>query len=254
MKVIILAGGFGTRLSEYTGSIPKPMVTIGDKPIIWHIMQRYSMFGFNDFVIALGYKSNIVKEYFFNYHNVNSDFSINLETGTVEFINKKGPDWNVTLVDTGLNTQTGGRIKRLKTLIGSDTFMVTYGDGVSDIDFTQLLDFHNSHGKLVTVSAVRPIARFGEISLHGQEVVKFAEKSQTDIGWINGGFFVMEPEFIEYISDDTSVLEKAPLEEVSKLRQLQAFLHAGFWQCMDTQRDRDYLDKIARQDNVPWLN
>ena len=196
MKVIILAGGLGTRLSEYTDSIPKPMVTIGDRPMLWHIMQNYAHFGHKDFLLALGYKAELIKQYFLNYHSLNANFTVKLDTGETSIEQTDNVDWNVTLVQTGLSSMTGGRIKRLKEYIGNERFFLTYGDGLSDVDINSLLEFHKSHKKMVTVTAVRPNARFGELKLKGNEVVEFSEKPQTDQGWINGGFFIMEPRFL----------------------------------------------------------
>ena len=222
MKVVLLAGGFGTRLSEYTKTIPKPMICIGDKPMLLHIMKLYAKYGFKDFYIALGYKGEIIKKFF----------------------NKKFFDWNINLIETGRNTMTGGRLKRLKKYIGNETFMMTYGDGLSSINLKKLLKFHKKNKKLVTLTVVRPPARFGVIKLKGQNVNYFKEKSKLDEGWINGGFFVMEPEFLKYIKNDNTYLEREPLETVTKKRQLSAFKHNGFWQCVDTKRDIDKLNKI----------
>ena len=251
MKLIILAGGFGTRLSEYTDAIPKPMVTIGDKPILWHIMNSYAHFGFKNFVLALGYKAEVIKSYFLNYASLNSDFNVDLSSGKVNPINFAPVDWNVTLVDTGLNTMTGGRLLRLKKLIGNDTFMLTYGDGLSNINLHELLSFHHSHGKLMTVSAVRPVARFGELELSGSSVTSFTEKPQLHQGWINGGFFVVNPNFLDLIQDDQTLLERSPMETAASIGQLEAFKHDGFWQCMDSKRDRETLEKIW-SDGAPW--
>ena len=215
MKVIILAGGFGTRLSEYTDAIPKPMAKIGDKPILWHIMKIFEHHALNDFVLALGYKNEIIKEYFSKYSLLNSDFSIDLKSGNMEMHQVQSEDWNVTLVDTGLDTMTGGRIKRLKDFVGNQTFMVTYGDGVGNIDIKNLIKFHKSHKKLATVTAVRPQARFGELEIVDDCVKSFKEKPQLDQGWINGGFFVLEPKVFDLISDDSVMFERQPLEELS---------------------------------------
>jgi len=222
MKVILLAGGFGTRLSEYTKTVPKPMVKINGKPMILHIMELYAKYGFKDFYIALGYKGEIIKKFF----------------------NKKFYDWNINLIDTGKNTMTGGRLKRLKKYIKNERFMMTYGDGLSNVNLKKLLKFHIKNKNLATLTAVRPPARFGVIKLNGQRVNYFKEKSKLDEGWINGGFFVMEPEFINFIKNDKTYLEKEPLEKVTKKKKLGAFRHEGFWQCMDTKRDKDRLDKI----------
>jgi glucose-1-phosphate cytidylyltransferase len=252
MKVIILAGGFGTRLSEYTESIPKPMVPIGEKPILWHIMKTYAHFGHKDFYLALGYKAEMIKEYFLTFNTINSDLSLDLSTGRVETHNPNGLDWNVTLVDTGLDSMTGGRAKRLQKFIGNETFMLTYGDGVTNIDLDALLDFHKNHGKMVTVSAVHPSARFGELEIEKQKVIAFQEKPQTAQGWINGGYFVIEPEFFDLIDGDQTILEREPLEQAAKQGELMAFLHDGFWQCMDTKRDRDLLEELWGSNSAPW--
>ena len=230
MKVVLLAGGFGTRLSEYTKIIPKPMIEIGGKPMILHIMKFYAKYGFKDFYIALGYRGEIVKKYF----------------------NKKFFDWNINLIETGKNTMTGGRLKRLKKYIGKETFMMTYGDGLSNVNLKKLLKFHKKNKKLVTLTAVRPPARFGAIKLKGRGVSYFKEKSKLDEGWINGGFFVMEPEFLKFIKNDNTYLEREPLEQMSKKRQLMAFRHEGFWQCMDTKRDKDKLNKILSNKKIKF--
>jgi len=244
MKVIILAGGLGSRLSEYTEVLPKPMVHVGGKPILWHIMQHYARYGHSDFFLALGYKAEIIKEYFLNYHALSSDFTVDLADGSIIHHQLAPVDWRVTLVHTGDNSMTGGRVRRMRPYIGNDTFMLTYGDGVSDIDLDQLLAFHRSHGKLVTVSAVRPSARFGLLQLQRDQVKKFTEKPQLEEGWINGGFFVVEPEFLEYIVSDETVFERDPLERAAAIGELMAYRHEGFWQCMDTKRDKERLDQL----------
>ena len=255
MKVVILAGGFGSRLSEYTESVPKPMVKIGGIPILLHIMNFYSQYGFKDFIIALGYKSNIVKEYFLNYTSLNSDFTVDLSNGKIQPIFKKKIDWKVSLIDTGLNTMTGGRLKKLQQFINDDTFMLTYGDGLSNVNLKNLLDYHKKNKKMVTVTAVHPIARFGELTINkNNEVIDFQEKPQTLQGWINGGFFVINKKFFNFIDDDQTVLEKEPLERIVSQGQLSAFKHNGFWQCMDTKRDKDKLEKLFASNDVPWLN
>ena len=254
MKIVILAGGYGTRLSEYTSLIPKPMVNIGDKPIIWHIMNIYSNYGFNDFILALGYKGNKIKEFFLNYKTLNSDFSINLKSGLIHPINSIDKNWNITLVDTGLNTATGGRVNKLKDFIGNETFMLTYGDGVANIDIKKLVKFHKSHGKLATLTAVRPAARFGELDLLETKVLSFKEKPQLRKGWINGGFFVLEPDVINYISGDDVMFEREPLSKISSEGELQAFFHEGFWQSMDTKREHDILQKCWDEGNPPWIS
>jgi len=252
MKVILLAGGFGTRLSEYTDSIPKPMVSIGGKPILWHIMKNYAHFGHKNFYIALGYKAEKVKEYFFHYRTLNADFSVDLGTGEVTPHQLDDIDWKVTLVDTGLHSMTGGRVKRMKPYIGNETCLLTYGDGLSDVDINRLLAFHKSHGKMVTVTAVHPGARFGELEMQEELVVSFQEKPQIGQGWINGGYFVIEPEFFDLIQEDRTILEREPLEKVSQLGELMAFKHEGFWQCMDTKRDRDNLEEFWNSGKAPW--
>ena len=224
MKVVILAGGFGTRLSEYTKTIPKPMINIDGKPILLHIMKFYAKHGFKNFYIALGYRGKIIKKFF----------------------NKKFFDWNINLIETGKNTMTGGRLKRLKKYVGNETFMMTYGDGLSNVNLKKLLKFHKKNKKLVTLTAVRPPARFGALKLKGHNVNYFKEKSQLDEGWINGGFFVMEPKFLKFIKNDDTYLEREPLEQMTKKRQLMAFKHEGFWQCMDTKRDKLSLEKIYK--------
>ena len=251
MKVILLAGGFGTRLSEYTESIPKPMVTVGGRPILWHIMRIYAHFGHKDFYLALGYKAEVIKEYFLHYRTMNANFTVDLGTGVVHPHQTEKIDWSVTLVDTGLDTMTGGRIKRLQSFIGNETFMLTYGDGVADINLDAVLKFHKSHGKMVTLSAVRPAARFGDLEFDGDRVSSFQEKSQLHEGWINGGFFIIEPEFFDLIDDDSQMFEREPLERAVVAGELMAFKHQGFWHCMDTKRDRDLLESMWEKD-APW--
>ena len=252
MKVIILAGGFGTRLSEYTDSIPKPMVTIGGKPILWHIMDTYAKFNHKDFYIALGYKSEVIKEYFLNYRTLNSDFTVDLSNGNILEHQQDPVDWKVTLVDTGLNSMTGGRIKRMRDFIGNESFLLTYGDGVANIDLDALVKYHKSHGKMVTVSAVHPGARFGELDINNNIVTSFKEKPQITQGWINGGYFVMEPSFFDLIEGDSTILEKEPLEKVAQMGELMSYAHDGFWQCVDTKRDKDSLEEMCQAGNAPW--
>jgi glucose-1-phosphate cytidylyltransferase len=252
MKVVILAGGFGTRLSEETIVTPKPMVQIGPHPIIWHIMKGYAAFGFSEFVVALGYKGEVVKDYFLHYGELAGDLTIDLGRGTIEHTRRAHEDWVVHLVDTGLNTLTGGRIKRLAPLIGNQAFMLTYGDGVADVDPRRVLAFHRAHRCLATVTAVRPPARFGGIVFDGDKVVGFAEKRQTEEGWINGGFMVLEPGVLDYLKGDEDVLEVDLLERLAREGQFVAYRHEGFWQCMDTLRDRQLLERMWQSGNAPW--
>jgi len=230
MKIVILAGGYGTRLSEYTDTIPKPMVPIGNKPIIEHIMGIYASYGHKEFYIALGYKGEIIKEHFKKFKN----------------------DWKINLIDTGSGTYTGGRLKRLQKYLSKETFLLTYGDGLSSININKLIEFHESHKKMVTISAVRPPARFGSLSLKDSEVLKFKEKDQLSESWINGGFFVINPKFFDFLEGDNTVLEK-PLETITNLKEMRAFRHEGFWQCMDHKLDKDVLDSLYKKGNAPWL-
>lgn len=252
MKVVILAGGLGTRLSEETALKPKPMIEIGGKPILWHIMSIYAAFGHTDFCCALGYKAELVKQYFLNFFALNNDLSIDLGTGKTTIHERQLAAWKIHLVDTGPNTMTGGRIKRLQSLIGNETFMATYGDGVSDVDIEALLAFHRAHGKLATVTAVRPPARFGGLEIRDGRVERFNEKPQTGEGWINGGFFVFEPSVFQFIAGDTTVLEREPLERLSADGQLMAYQHGGFWQPMDTLREKRLLEELWDSGSAPW--
>jgi glucose-1-phosphate cytidylyltransferase len=253
MKTVILCGGLGTRISEETSIKPKPMIEIGGNPILWNIMKTYERHGFNDFVLALGYKGHIIKDYFSNYNSRNSDFIINTKTGIKHFDSiKKAEDWNVDLIDTGKLTLTGGRILRLKDKL-KETFFLTYGDGVCNVDLNKLLDFHKSHGKVATVTAVRPPARFGGMKIEKNQVKEFKEKPQIGEASINGGYFVFEPEIFNYIKDDNSILEKEPLETLSRENQLMAYEHNDFWHCMDTIRDRDALNNFIKEGYTPWL-
>ena len=252
MKVIILAGGLGSRLSEHTRDLPKPMLKIGSKPIIWHIMEMYSQYKHKDFFIAAGYKSEEIKKYFIDYAIYNSDFTIDLFNNNKEIHKYNKKDWKVTVVDTGIDSQTGKRIKDLQNFIGNETFMMTYGDGVSDIDINELIKFHKSHGKIATLTAVRPVARFGELKLNDASVKEFKEKNQINQGWANGGFFVLEPEIFDYINGDV-MFEKSPLEKITQDNNLMAFKHYGFWQCMDTKRDYNFLEKLYLDGKTPWL-
>ncbi|MBI3541989.1 MAG: glucose-1-phosphate cytidylyltransferase [Deltaproteobacteria bacterium] len=254
MKVVLLCGGQGTRLAEETGVRPKPMVTIGTHPILWHIMNVYGAQGFNEFVLALGYKGDMIKEYFLKYYALNSDFTVDLASGGVTHETRTcRRNWKVSLADTGERTQTGGRLKRLeKQLRPEGTFMVTYGDGLSNVNATELLKFHRAHGKLATVTAVRPTARFGGLRLDGDRVEHFKEKPQSGEGWINGGFFVFEPGIFDHLEGDQSVLETAPLENLVKKGELMAYRHEGFWQCMDTVRERQLLEDLWVKGGAPW--
>jgi glucose-1-phosphate cytidylyltransferase len=253
MKTIILAGGFGTRLSEYTKLIPKPMVEIGGKPIIWHIMNHYARFGYKDFVVALGYKGEVIKNYFLQYYAQNNDFTIDLSNGAVSYINEHTRDWRVTLVDTGAGSMTGGRVLRLKDTIGNEDFMLTYGDAVSNVDISKLVQRYKEAGKLAMVTAVHPTARFGELQVDEDDFVRsFKEKPQVNQGWINGGFFVLSPKVFDYIENDLTTFEAEPLERLAAEGQLKTYRHEGFWQCMDTVRDRDMLNKMWDEGNAPW--
>jgi len=254
VKVVILAGGFGTRISEESHLRPKPMIEIGGRPILWHIMKYYSHYGYNEFVICLGYKGNIIKEFFMDYYLYDSDVTFDFSNNNKMIINNNVSEpWKVTLVDTGLNTATGGRIKRVQQYIGSETFMLTYGDGVSDININNLVKFHKEHGKIVTISAIQPAGRFGVLDIGENNIInKFAEKSKEDVGWINGGFMILEPEIFKYLENDNTVFELEPLSKLAKQGQLVAYKHYGFWQCMDTQRDKQLLEKIWASNKAPW--
>jgi glucose-1-phosphate cytidylyltransferase len=253
MKVVILAGGLGTRLSEETVLKPKPMVEIGDMPILWHIMKIYSSHGFNDFVICLGYKGYVIKEYFANYFLHKSDVTINLKENSMQVHDSFAEPWNITLVDTGLNTMTGGRIRRVRQHIGNETFLLTYGDGVADVNVRESLVFHQQSGKLCTVTAVQPSGRFGALNFgEQQDVVSFTEKPKGDGAWINGGFFVCEPNVIDYIADDTTIWEREPLEQIATAGQMQAYKHHGFWKPMDTLRDKFELETEWQTGHAKW--
>jgi len=252
MKVAILAGGVGTRLAEETEVRPKPMVEIGGRPILWHIMMLFAHHGFTHFVVALGYKGEVIKRYMVDYFSLNSNLTVNLGTGDVKVHDGVRPDWTVDLIDTGVATMTGGRVKRLAPYIGNETFLLAWGDGVFDIDLRDLVAFHRSHGKLATLAAVRPPARFGHLVLRGNQVVQFIEKPQTLEGWINGGVFVLEPEVFEYIDGDDTQWEREPLERLAARGQLMAYLHTSFWQCMDTLRDKRLLESLWQSGNAPW--
>lgn len=253
MKAVILCGGYGTRLSEETHLKPKPMVEIGGKPILWHIMKIYEKHKVNDFQLALGYKADSIKEYFLNYSSLINDFKINTKTGQFSPMNNVSENWNIELVNTGLNTMTGGRLLRLKnSLLVEDNFMLTYGDGVSDINLTELLKFHQSHGKIATLTAVRPPVRFGELIIDGNKIQQFAEKPQAAKGWINGGFFIFKKEIFDFIDGDETMLEREPLERLAELGELMAFKHSGFWQCMDTIREKQILENLWVKEIAPW--
>ncbi len=252
MKVMILAGGVGSRLAEETTIRPKPMVEIGGLPILWHIMSHYASFGHDEFVVALGYKGEEVKRYFTDRCSLIGDLAIDLGAGNVESRGGRRPAWNVELIETGATTQTGGRIKRLKPYSGGGTFMLTWGDGVSDIDIDALIEFHKDHGKLCTMTAVRPPARFGHLEMDGDAIVEFSEKPQTGEGWINGAFFVCEQEVFDYIDGDTTPWEREPLERLAKDGQLMAYRHESFWQCMDTLRDKQHLQALWDSGEAPW--
>lgn len=254
MQVVILCGGLGSRLGEETSVRPKPMVTIGGNPILWHIMKIYSAFKLKNFILPLGYKGDVIKNYFLNYYALNSNLKLDLKTGTTEYLNTPTLDWSIQLIETGMETMTGGRLFRLKDhLRNQGTFMLTYGDGVADINIQHLLEFHYKQGKIATVTAVRPTARFGVMGFNKQNLVtNFREKQQTDEGWINGGFFIFEPKIFDYLDGDDNVLEGSPLERLAKDGQLAGYHHEGFWQCMDTLRDRQYLENLWDRKEAPW--
>jgi glucose-1-phosphate cytidylyltransferase len=252
MRVVILAGGLGTRLTEETVTKPKPMVEIGGRPILWHIMKGYSHHGFEEFVIALGYKGDVIKRYFLEYSRMNASMTVRLGSGDVLRRQALVEDWTVHLVDTGINTITGGRMKRLADWLGRDTFMMTYGDGVANVNLRDLVAFHRRHGKLATVTAVRPPARFGGLVFDGDRVVEFTEKPQIGEGWINGGFFVLEPAVLDYIAGDDTHWEREPVERLAREGQLMAYRHDDFWQCMDTLRDHRYLESLWGEGRAPW--
>ena len=253
MKVGILAGGVGTRLAEETEIRPKPMVEIGGRPILWHIMKHYAHYGFTSFVIALGYKGEYVKQFFADYHALHSDhLKVDLRSGALTAFDSRSEDWIVELVETGLDTATGGRIKRLESYLGGQTFFMTWGDGVANVDLRELLSYHHSHGRLATVTAVRPTARFGRLDLEADRVVRFTEKPQLETGWINGAFFVLEPGVFEYIDGDDTQWEREPLERLAKDGELMAYRHGGFWQAMDTLRDKKLLQSLWESGEAPW--
>ena len=254
MKVVILAGGFGSRISEKTHSIPKPMIEIGGKPIIVHIMERYIKYGFDEFVIALGYKGHIIKQYFANYHLMSSNLNVDLSNGSIETDQNNGINCKVTLIDTGLETMTGGRLNRLRKYLDNERFFLTYGDGLSDIKINDLLNHHINSSKMLTMSIVRPPARFGVLEINNKNLLtKFEEKPQLSSGWINGGFFVVEPEFLDFCKSDYEMLEREPIQRALNQNGISAYKHFNFWKCMDTLRDRNELEKIFNEGDAPWL-
>ena len=253
MKVLILAGGFGTRLSEETEMRPKPMIQIGDKPILWHIMKIYSHYGFNEFVLLTGYKSHMIKEYFANYYLFNSDVTFDLGNNSMEIHRNEAESWKVTVLDTGLETMTGGRIKKAKDYIGNEPFLLTYGDGVCDVDISEIVKFHREHGKKVTMTAVQPEGRFGLLNIEeGDTITRFEEKPKGDGGWINGGFFVCEPSVMDYIDGNSTIFEQQPLMKLAADHELIAYKHHGFWKCMDTNRDRTQLIDLWTSNQAKW--
>jgi glucose-1-phosphate cytidylyltransferase len=252
MKAVILAGGLGSRISEETSTRPKPMIEIGGKPILWHILKTYSAHGVNDFIICCGYKGYVIKEYFANYFLHMSDVTFDMSNNSMQVHHKKAEPWKVTLVDTGENTQTGGRLKRVKDYIGNEDFCMTYGDGVGDVDIAGSIAFHKSHGKLATMTATQPPGRFGALELNGSKVNRFLEKPHGDGGWINGGFFVLSTGVIELITTEDTLWEKGPLEKLAESDNLQAFIHNGFWQPMDTLRDKNQLEDLWASGHAPW--
>lgn len=254
MKTVILAGGFGTRISEESHLKPKPMIEIGERPILWHIMKIYSHYGFNDFIICLGYKGYCIKEYFAHYFLHESDITFDFRNQNERVTHHHSAEpWTVTLVNTGIDTMTGGRVKRVREYIGNETFLLTYGDGVANVDISALVEYHRAHGKLATVTSIQPVGRFGALNLSDTNMVTgFQEKPKGDGAWINGGFFVMQPEVLDYISDDSCVLEREPLENLARDGQLAAYKHRGFWQPMDTVRDKNYLEDLWKTNAAPW--
>ncbi len=252
MKVVILAGGFGTRISEESHLKPKPMIEIGEQPILWHIMKQYSAYGYNDFVICLGYKAYAIKEFFADYFLHTSDVTFDLAKNEITVHDNFSEPWKVTLIDTGLNTMTGGRVKRIQPYIGNEPFLLTYGDGVSDVDIGKLIEFHQAHGKLVTLTAVQPEGRFGVLDIDNNLINAFREKNKEDMGFINAGFMVLQPEIFDYIAGDSIMFEREPLEAVASKGQLMAYKHYGFWQCMDTMRDKEKLENLWTSGKAPW--
>ncbi|MDD3305813.1 MAG: glucose-1-phosphate cytidylyltransferase [Acetobacterium sp.] len=252
MKVVLLAGGFGTRISEESHLIPKPMIEIGEKPILWHIMKYYSFFGYNEFIICLGYKAYVIKEFFSDYYLHTSDITFDFVNNKMDVHNNYTEPWKVTLIDTGLNTMTGGRIKRIKEYIGNETFMLTYGDGVCNVDLKALMKYHDTHGKIATITAIQPEGRFGLLDLKNNNIESFREKSKEDSGWINGGFMVLNADIFDVIDGDSTVFEEEPLEIMASQGELMAFKHYDFWQCMDTQRDKHRLEELWLSGKAPW--
>lgn len=254
MKVVILAGGFGTRISEESHLKPKPMIEIGGMPILWHIMKQYSHFGYTEFIVCAGYRQDVIKEWFANYFIHTSDITFDFSKGNrIVVHNKRSEPWKVTVVDTGLNTMTGGRIKRIKDFVGDKPFFLTYGDGVSDVDIKKVLAFHKKNAKLATITTIQPEGRFGYIDLVGSKVVSFREKSERDTGWINAGFMVLEPKVFDYIDGDLTVFEKEPMENIASDGQMVCYKHYGFWQCMDTLRDKEKLERLWASGKAPWV-
>lgn len=252
MKIVILAGGFGTRISEESHLIPKPMIEIGEKPILWHIMKYYSFFGYNEFIICLGYKAYVIKEFFSDYYLHTSDITFDFVNNKIDVHNNYTEPWKVTLIDTGLNTMTGGRIKRIKEYIGNETFMLTYGDGVCNVNLKTLMKFHDTHGKIATITAIQPEGRFGLLDLENNNIESFREKSKEDSGWINGGFMVLNADIFDAIDGDSTVFEEEPLEIMANRGELMAYKHYDFWQCMDTQRDKHRLEELWLSGKAPW--
>ena len=252
MKVVILAGGFGTRISEESHLKPKPMIEIGGMPILWHVMKIYSHFGINEFIICLGYKGHIIKSFFSDYFLYTSDVTFDLAKNDMTVHNKYAEPWKVTLINTGLNTMTGGRVKRIKPYIGDETFLLTYGDGVANVDIPQTIEFHKKHGKIATITAVRALQRFGVLETDGEKITSFREKSENDDSWVNGGFMVLEPGIFDVIDGDSMVLEREPFEKLATSDELRAYRHDGFWQCMDSQKDKNRLESLLESGNAPW--
>lgn len=254
MKVVILAGGYGTRISEESHLRPKPMIEIGEKPMLWHIMKLYSYYGFNEFIVCAGYKQHIIKEWFADYYLHNSDITFDFTRGKNDTIvhNNVSEPWKVTIVDTGLNTQTGGRIKRIGKYINNEPFLMTYGDGISDVNIQELITFHKNAGGLCTLTAVQPEGKFGVLDINNNIIESFREKNKDDMGWINGGFMVIEPQILDYIDKDEDILESLVLERIARERKLNCYKHYGFWQCMDTMRDKEKLEKLWQENNAPW--